>query len=89
MIGGDLLSVSNFQLNYLMTDSFSLHSFVDLGNVFLRGRGVEFEDLRKGTGLGIDYLSPVGQIGFDLGFPIDRERGESTYRIYFTVGTLF
>ncbi len=89
VIGGDFLSVSNAQLNYFVTESLSVHTFLDMGNVFLKERGVDLGDLRKGAGFGAEYFSPIGPIGIDLGFPIDREPGESTYRFYFTVGTLF
>lgn len=89
VIGGDFLSVSNVQLNYYVTDSLSVHTFLDAGNVYLKERGIDLGDLRKGTGLGAEYFSPIGPVGIDIGFPIDREPGESTYRFYFTVGTMF
>ncbi|NMC63830.1 MAG: outer membrane protein assembly factor BamA [SAR324 cluster bacterium] len=89
VIGGDVLAVNNIQFNYLMNDSFAWHSFFDFGNIYLREREIDMTDLRKGTGLGMEYLSPVGPIGIDIGFPLQRRAGESSYRIYFTVGTLF
>lgn len=89
VIGGDVSSVSNLQLNYLFADDFSAHTFLDAGNVYLRQRGVDLGKLRYGTGIGFEYRSPIGPIGVDLGFPINTEAGDRAYRFYFTIGTIF
>jgi outer membrane translocation and assembly module TamA len=76
-------------LRYRVTDDLSLQGFFDTGSVFLRDRNVSAGDLRQSVGVGVRYLSPIGPLGLDLGFPIDRESGEASYRLHFAVGAQF
>lgn len=89
IIGGDTLIAGNTQLQYLTTDSVSTHIFFDYGNVFLQDRGVHLADLRTSMGIGFQFLSPIGPIGFDLGFPLNRLIGEPTSQLHFSVGSSF
>ncbi len=89
VIGGDFLVYNNFELRYLLTDAISTHAFLDIGSVFLRDIGISDNDLRYGTGLGLRYLSPIGPVGIDIGFPLNREEEESSYRLHFSVGSNF
>lgn len=89
VIGGDTLLAEKNQLQYLVTDSLSTHVFVDVGNVYLRHESFSLGDLRTSTGLGLQYLSPIGPIGFDVGHPLKQESGESSIRFHFSVGSAF
>lgn len=89
VIGGDTLLLEKNQFQYLVTDSFSTHTFVDVGNVFLRHESFDLTDLRSSTGFGFQYISPIGPIGFDVGYPLDRKPNEDVYRIHFSVGSTF
>jgi outer membrane protein insertion porin family len=89
VIGGDLLMNGSAELRYRVTDDLSLQGFFDTGSVFLRDRNVSAGDLRQSVGVGVRYLSPIGPLGLDLGFPIDRESGEASYRLHFAVGAQF
>lgn len=89
VIGGDTLLAAKTQFQYLLFDSFSTHLFMDLGNVFLRHESFELSDIREGVGGGFQYRSPIGPIGFDVGHPIDRQEGESSVRVHFSVGSVF
>ena len=89
VIGGDTLLAAKTQFQYLLFDSFSTHLFMDLGNVFLRHESFELSDIREGVGGGFQYLSPIGPIGFDVGHPIDRQEGEPSVRVHFSVGSVF
>ena len=89
VLGGDLLLASNLELRYHPTEHLSLHTFVDAGTVFLRSQGVNAGDIRKSSGLGFRYLSPIGPIGFDLGFPLDEKPGEPSMRLHFVIGSQF
>jgi outer membrane protein insertion porin family len=103
VIGGDALLAGNTQFQYLLADSFSTHIFFDFGNVFLRNssvepldptltidqRGFALSDLRTSMGAGFQYLSPIGPIGFDIGFPLDERQGEPSVRVHFSVGSSF
>lgn len=89
VIGGDTLLMEKNQFQYLVTDSFSTHTFVDIGNVYLRHESFDLADLRSSTGFGFQYISPIGPIGFDVGYPLDRKPNEDVYRIHFSVGSTF
>jgi outer membrane protein insertion porin family len=67
--------------------------FSDMGNAFNDGENltVNPSDLRTDVGFGIRWVSPLGPLRLEVGFPIggDRLPGEKSYEIQFTVGTLF
>jgi outer membrane protein insertion porin family len=87
--GGDVMLLGNSELRYSLTDAVAVHMFLDSGSVFLRNQGVSLGDLRYSTGAGVRYLSPIGPIGIEVGCPIDKQSGESAYRIHFTIGNNF
>jgi outer membrane protein insertion porin family len=89
VIGGDAMIAGQTQLQYLADDSVSTHLFFDFGNVFLQHQDFDLEDLRTSVGVGFQYLSPIGPIGFDLGRPLDEKSGEPSVRIHFSVGSMF
>ena len=77
------------QFQYLADDSLSTHLFFDIGNVFLRHYGDYDNSLRRSVGVGFQYLSPIGPIGFDVGCPLDERPGEPSVRVHFSVGSMF
>jgi outer membrane protein insertion porin family len=89
VIGGDTMLAGKTQLQYLADDALSTHFFFDVGNVFLRHEEFNLSDLRTSIGVGFQYLSPIGPIGFDVGRPLDERSGEPSVRIHFSVGSMF
>jgi len=89
VIGGDTMLLGKTQLQYLADDSVSTHFFFDFGNVFLRHAEFNLSDLRTSIGVGFQYLSPIGPIGFDVGRPFDEQSGEPSVRVHFSVGSMF
>ncbi len=66
--------------------------FFDMGNAFNDNQNLSFDpsDLRKDVGLGFRWVSPLGPLRLEVGFPIgSRLSGENSYEIQFTIGTLF
>jgi outer membrane protein insertion porin family len=66
--------------------------FVDVGNAFNDGDELSLDpqDLRRNVGFGFRWLSPLGPLKLDIGFPLgDRLEGEDSFEIQFTVGNLF
>ncbi|MFC1862604.1 outer membrane protein assembly factor BamA [Thermodesulfobacteriota bacterium] len=50
-----------------------------------------FKGFRPGVGVGVQYLLPIGPLRLDFGFNPDynKERGENSYVIHFSIGTAF
>lgn len=89
IIGGDMLTQANIEFRYLITDSFSMHTFIDAGTVFLKDESTSLSRIRESAGYGLRYLSPLGPIGFDIGHPLDERPGEPSTRFHFNIGFSF
>jgi outer membrane protein assembly complex protein YaeT len=63
--------------------------FVDFGQVSTRSFDLPVNDLKFGSGFGVNYQTPVGPLSLYVGFPWRPPRGESTWQIYFSVGAFF
>lgn len=89
VIGGDRMISGKTQFQYLAADSLSTHIFFDFGRVFLQNPAFGPESLRTSIGVGFQYLSPIGPIGFDVGHPLQEHSGEPSVRVHFSVGSMF
>jgi outer membrane protein insertion porin family len=91
--------------------SFRASWFYDIGNVFQTGSKVEFKgvdkytpveyyfnnwsDLKRSTGVSLQWLSPLGFFRLSFGIPLNARRGDvvnygdSTERVQFSVGQAF
>ncbi len=66
--------------------------FFDMGNAFNDNEDLTFNpaDLRKDVGFGFRWVSPLGPLRLEIGFPIGKKlSGEDPYEVQFTIGTLF
>jgi outer membrane translocation and assembly module TamA len=63
--------------------------FVDFGQVSTRSFDLPVNDLKFGSGFGVNYQTPVGPLSLYVGFPWRPPRGESTWQVYFSVGAFF
>jgi outer membrane protein assembly complex protein YaeT len=89
VIGADQLLAQSFELRYFVIEDASINIFVDSAKLALRDYTAEGEDFRFSAGIGSRYLSPIGPIGFDIGFPLDEKDGEPSVRLHFNIGTSF
>ncbi|MCX7229392.1 MAG: outer membrane protein assembly factor BamA [Burkholderiales bacterium] len=64
-----------------------MFTFVDVGNVW--ADTIDLTDLRYSTGLGLNWLSPLGPLKLSVGFPINKQPGDRTQRFQFQIGTGF
>jgi outer membrane protein assembly factor BamA len=87
VLGGNTLYSGSLQLNYFITDSIDIHTFYDVGRLWLVGGPNDSQ--RESAGLGARFASPVGPISLDVGFPLDRRSGENAARIHFSLGATF
>jgi translocation and assembly module TamA len=70
-LGGGGLFLLNAEYRFPLFSSVGGAVFVDAGNVYARS-SIRLNDLRYAGGIGIRYLSPVGPLRFDIGFPFQR-----------------
>ena len=87
--GGDMMVNLNTELRVPLRYSLIGAVFVDAGSVWFARDPVNGFDLRKSSGLGLRYLTPVGPIGLDYAWKLDRREGETAAEWHFTVGAVF
>jgi outer membrane protein insertion porin family/translocation and assembly module TamA len=63
--------------------------FVDAGEVRDARFSYTVDDLQFGVGVGVRYQTIVGPLRLDLGFPLDRPRGEAGWQVHFSIGQAF
>ncbi len=90
-IGGNKKVLLN--LEYIIPIStqmgFKAVLFYDLGNVYNDYEDFDLRNLRRDYGFGIRWMSPMGPMRFEMGYPIDPHEGERTEVFNFAIGTIF
>ncbi len=94
IVGGvqQILGSVDFVLPLSQTVGLKAVGFFDIGNTFDKGESLSLNpsNLRKDAGFGLRWISPLGPMKLDVGFPIgDRLTDENKYEVQFTVGNLF
>ena len=95
-IGGNYVSTLNLMTNLpnILTtvENFELSYFIDLANVW----GVDYNNnigdsskIRSSTGLGLDFLTPIGPLSFSLTKPLTKSNQDKTETFRFNLGTSF
>ncbi|MBU2871916.1 autotransporter assembly complex family protein [Colwellia sp. E2M01] len=79
--GGTNLIVGSLEYQYYFTENWRGAWFTDAGSV----NNINELNLVYSVGTGIHYISPVGAIRLELGYPISEE--DPSLRIHFTIGT--
>jgi outer membrane protein insertion porin family/translocation and assembly module TamA len=88
-IGGRSLAEVSVELRRPITETIGGSVFVDAGQVSRRSFDLPFDDLDVGVGFGASYKTPVGPLRVDLGFPLDRPRGDAGWQIHLSLGQAF
>ncbi|MFT5484294.1 MAG: translocation and assembly module TamA [Halieaceae bacterium] len=81
LAGSKYLAVGSVELSYLFRPSWRCAVFVDSGSAFTTGA----DDVYQSAGLGVRWLSPVGQIRVDLAAPIGSSE-HSGVRLHISMG---
>lgn len=93
IIGGvqQVLASLDFVVPLSKTVGLKAVAFFDIGNSFDKDEfSLNPSNLRKDAGFGLRWISPLGPMKLDIGFPIgERLPGEEKYEVQFTVGNLF
>ena len=87
-LGGSGLLLFNAEFRFPIFGPVGGAVFGDVGNVFATSR-IRFDDLRYGAGVGFRYLSPVGPLRIDVGFPLDRREYEDSFVYFISLGYAF
>ena len=95
-IGGNYVSTLNLSTNLpgILTtfENIEFSYFLDVANIW----GVDYDDdiddsnfIRSSTGLGVDFLTPIGPLSFSLSEPITKKSTDITESFRFNLGTTF
>lgn len=88
VIGGSQQLIFNNELIFPILQSLGVKGvfFCDAGNAFLASQGIEFGDMRVSVGGGVRWLSPIGPLRIELGFPLNAREGDEIQTIQFSFG---
>lgn len=94
VIGGTQTMVNNFELEspVVKAAGISLVTFFDAGNAFgdpWGNGGINLAELRTSVGFGVRWLSPIGPLRFEYGFPLNPYPDERKAVFDFTIGSAF
>jgi outer membrane protein insertion porin family len=88
-IGGLSLIEGSLELRRSIWGPLGGTLFIDFGQVSLRSFDLPVNDLKFGSGFGVNYHTPVGPLSLYVGFPWRPARGVDSWQIYFSVGAFF
>ena len=87
--GGNAFLIGNLEIRSSLGKGIGIVAFLDSGNVWQRTQDTEFGSLKYTAGLGLRYKTPVGPIRIDYGHKLQREKGESSGELHFSIGHAF
>jgi len=87
--GGRVLFVYNLELRYPLYRSLKGVLFYDAGNVWKTREEFDMDDTRKGAGVGLRWITPIGPVRVDYARVIDKEPDEAGSRFYLSIGHAF
>lgn len=87
-IGGSAQLIFNNELIFPLVEALGLRGvlFFDAGNAWSHDEGLPVDDLRYDVGWGVRWLSPIGPLRLEIGYPLDRKQGERTSVFQFSFG---
>ncbi len=88
-IGGRSLLEWSLEFRTPVYDGVGGVVFLDAGEVRTSPFSYTVGDLQYGVGFGVRYQTIVGPIRVDLGFPLERPRGEAGWQVHFSIGQAF
>ncbi|HSP95893.1 MAG TPA: outer membrane protein assembly factor BamA [Candidatus Dormibacteraeota bacterium] len=88
VVGGSQQLVFNNEIIFPIVQQLGVKGvfFCDAGNAFLASQGIDFADMRVSIGGGIRWLSPIGPLRIEVGFPLNAQSGDQIQRIQFSFG---
>ncbi|SHO54848.1 autotransporter assembly complex protein TamA [Vibrio quintilis] len=80
LTGARYLATASLEYQYQLTGNWWLALFYDYGDAFNKT-----PDWKRGTGVGIRWVSPVGPVRLDFAWGLDNQPGDE-FRLHFTLG---
>jgi outer membrane protein insertion porin family len=87
--GGNGLFLLNLDYRFPIAGAVGGEVFFDTGNVWADWRDLRWRDLRSGAGVGVRYLSPIGPVRLEIGWPLDRLADDDRYVVFLSLGNAF
>ena len=88
-VGGTGLLLFNLEYRFPLFGSLGGTVFYDAGNVWADWQDMDPADLKGGAGVGVRYLSPIGPLRLDIGWKLEREKGEKDFAVSVSFGNPF
>jgi outer membrane protein insertion porin family len=87
-IGGSQQLIFNNEVIFPILEALGVKGlfFFDAGNAFSAAQGIQIGELRMSVGPGIRWLSPIGPLRIELGFPLNKHVGDETQTFMFSFG---
>jgi len=87
-VGGSTQLIFNNELIFPIFEQLGLRGvlFFDLGNAWRHDQGIPLSDLRKAVGWGVRWLSPIGPLRVELGYPLQKKANEKSSVFQFSFG---
>lgn len=88
VIGGSHQFIINNELIFPLVQSLGLKGviFFDAGNAFSAAQGIDINEMRMAVGAGIRWLSPIGPLRIEVGYPLNEREGDDTQLVQFSFG---
>jgi outer membrane protein insertion porin family len=88
VIGGSQQLIFNNEIIFPIIPSLGVKGvlFCDAGNAFLAQQGIDFNQMRVSVGAGIRWLSPIGPLRVEAGFPLNSQTGDQVQHLQFSFG---
>ncbi len=88
-VGGRSMLSGTMEARVDVGYGFELITFLDTGMIGHAANPDSRGGFRFTTGLGLNYITPIGPIGLTYGYKLDRREGEDTGRFHFSIGYTF
>ncbi|MDC0864782.1 BamA/TamA family outer membrane protein [Rickettsiaceae bacterium] len=89
-IGGRSFLETSVELRIGITDHIGIVGFLDSGRSYNAIFPNSKQKLLQGSGVGLRYITSMGPIRADIGFPLKRRKGiDQPFQIYFGIGQAF
>ena len=91
VIGGNKFLQANVELLIPIVKELKIKAviFYDAGNAFLEDDPIELTKLRQSWGFGVRWISPMGPLRFEWGYPLYKRDDEQSQVFEFGIGTFF